>query len=136
MTSPNDDPVIKQFRDQISDNDLKIIDLINKRLTLVDKLWRYKAEHGVDMYNPEREEWMVTFLSRANKGPLSQDALRERLQDHRRDDQERSDAARPGLKAACARPPVGARARCRLSAAGSRTDAADCVLQSGRHLHP
>ena len=77
MSTPNDDPVIKQFRDQISDNDLKIIDLINKRLSLVDKLWRYKAEHGVDMYNPEREEWMLTFLSRANKGPLSQDALRE-----------------------------------------------------------
>ncbi len=77
MTSPNDDPVIKQFRDQISDNDLKIVDLVNKRLTLVDKLWRYKAEHGVDMYNPEREEWMVTFLSRANKGPLSQEALRD-----------------------------------------------------------
>jgi chorismate mutase len=77
VSTPGDDPVIKQFRDQISDNDLKIIDLINKRLTLVDKLWRYKADHGVDMYNPEREEWMVTFLSRANKGPLSQDALRE-----------------------------------------------------------
>ena len=77
MSTPNDDPVIKQFRDQISDNDLKLVDLINKRLALVDKLWRYKAEHGVDMYNPEREEWMVTFLSRANKGPLSQDALRE-----------------------------------------------------------
>ncbi len=77
MTTPNDDPVVKQFRDQISDNDLKIIELINKRLSLVDKLWRYKAEHGIDMYNPEREEWMVTFLSRANKGPLSQEALRE-----------------------------------------------------------
>jgi chorismate mutase/prephenate dehydratase len=77
VSTPNDDPVIKQFRDQISDNDLKIVDLINKRLALVDKLWRYKAEHGVDMYNPEREEWMLTFLSRANKGPLSQDALRE-----------------------------------------------------------
>ena len=77
MSTPNDDPVIKQFRDQISDNDLKIIDLINQRLKLVDKLWRYKAEHGVDMYSPEREEWMVTFLSRANKGPLSQDALVE-----------------------------------------------------------
>ncbi len=77
MSTPIDDPVIKQFRDQISDNDLKIVDLINKRLTLVDKLWRYKAEHGVEMYNPEREEWMLTFLSRANKGPLSQDALRE-----------------------------------------------------------
>ena len=77
MTTPNDDPVVKQFRDQISDNDLKIIELVNKRLSLVDELWRYKAEHGIDMYNPEREEWMVTFLSRANKGPLSQEALRE-----------------------------------------------------------
>jgi chorismate mutase len=77
LTTPNDDPVVKQFRDQISDNDLKIVELINKRLSLVDKLWRYKAEHGIDMYNPEREEWMVTFLSRANKGPLSPEALRE-----------------------------------------------------------
>ena len=77
MSTPSDDPVVKQFRDQISDNDLKIIELINKRLTLVDKLWRYKAEHELDMYVPAREEWMVTFLSRANKGPLSQDALRE-----------------------------------------------------------
>ena len=77
MSTPSDDPVIKQFRDQISDNDLKIVDLLNKRLKLVDKLWRYKAEHGVEVYNPEREEWMLTFLSRANKGPLSPDALRD-----------------------------------------------------------
>lgn len=76
MSTPNDDPVIKQFRDQITDNDLKIIDLINKRLKLVDKLWRYKAEKGVEVYNPEREDWMLTFVSRANKGPLSPDALR------------------------------------------------------------
>ena len=75
MTTPNDDPVIKQFRDQISDNDLKIVELINKRLKLVDKLWRYKAEHGVEVESPEREEWMLTFLSRANKGPLAPDAL-------------------------------------------------------------
>jgi len=77
LSTQSDDPVIKQFRDQISDNDLKIVDLINKRLSLVDKLWRYKAEHGVEIYNPEREEWMLTFLARANKGPLSQDALVE-----------------------------------------------------------
>jgi chorismate mutase len=77
VSTPSVDPVVKQFRDQISDNDLKIIELINKRLALVDKLWRYKAEHGIDMYSPEREEWMVTFLTRANSGPLSQEALRE-----------------------------------------------------------
>ena len=77
MSTPTDDAVIKQFRDQISDNDLKIVDLINKRLKLVDKLWRYKAEQGIDAYSQQREEWMLTFVSRANKGPLSQDALHE-----------------------------------------------------------
>ncbi len=77
MSTPNDDPVIKQFRDQISDNDLKIVELINKRLKLVDKLWRYKAEQGVEVYNQAREEWMLTFVSRANKGPISSDALQE-----------------------------------------------------------
>jgi chorismate mutase / prephenate dehydratase len=77
VSTTNDDLVIKQFRDQISDNDLKIVELINKRLKLVDKLWRYKAEHDVEVYNQAREEWMLTFVSRANKGPLSKDALRE-----------------------------------------------------------
>jgi len=77
VTNPGDDPVIKQFRDQISDNDLKIVDLLNKRLQLVERLWRYKAEHQVDMYNAEREEWMLTFISRANKGPISPDALKD-----------------------------------------------------------
>jgi chorismate mutase/prephenate dehydratase len=74
-TGPND-PVITQFRDQISDNDLKIVDAINKRLKMVKQLKTYKEQHGVDFYDPAREEWMVTFLSRANKGPLSNDGLR------------------------------------------------------------
>jgi chorismate mutase len=75
--TPTDDPVVRQLRDQISDNDLEIIKLINKRLTLVDRLWRYKAEHGIDMYVPEREAQMVALLTGANSGPLSADALRE-----------------------------------------------------------
>jgi chorismate mutase/prephenate dehydratase len=74
-TGPSD-PVITQFRDQISDNDLKIVDAVNKRLKLVKQLKSYKEQHGVDFYDPAREEWMITFLSRANKGPLSNDGLR------------------------------------------------------------
>jgi len=71
------DPVITQFRDQISDNDLKIVDAVNKRLNLVKQLKAYKEQHGVDFYDPAREEWMLTFLSRANKGPLSNGGLRD-----------------------------------------------------------
>jgi chorismate mutase len=76
-----DDPVIKQFRDQISDNDLKIIDAVNKRLKLVKQLKAYKEQHGVAFLDPAREEWMLTFVSRANKGPLSRDALTELYRD-------------------------------------------------------
>ncbi len=75
-TGPND-PVITQFRDQISDNDLKIVDALNKRLKLVAQLKKYKEDHGVEFYDPAREEWMLTFLARANKGPLSDEGLRE-----------------------------------------------------------
>jgi len=75
------DPVIRQFRDQISDNDLKIVDAINKRLTLVAKLRTYKEERGMDFVDPDREAWMLTYVSRANKGPLSSEGLRE-IYDH------------------------------------------------------
>ena len=81
MGNAGDDPVIKQFRDQISDNDLKIIDAINKRLKLVKQLKAYKEQHGVDFLDPAREEWMLTFVARANKGPLSRDALTELYRD-------------------------------------------------------
>lgn len=73
----NDDPVVKQYRDQISDLDLQLIALLNKRLEVVDRLWRYKAEHDIPMYVPEREAQMVAFLTQANRGPLSADGLRE-----------------------------------------------------------
>ncbi|NLG64757.1 MAG: chorismate mutase, partial [Actinobacteria bacterium] len=37
----------------------------------------YKLKHGIDFLDPDREQWMLTFVARANKGPLSADGLRE-----------------------------------------------------------
>ena len=65
------DPVVRQFREQISDNDLKILDAVNKRLKLVAQLKRYKEENRLEFFDPDRERWMLTFVARANKGPLS-----------------------------------------------------------------
>jgi chorismate mutase len=79
-TTVNDtakDPVIQQLRDQISDNDLKILDGVNKRLKLVAQLWEYKRSKGLDVLSPGQEEWLLTFASRANKGPLTSEGLRE-----------------------------------------------------------
>jgi chorismate mutase/prephenate dehydratase len=77
MASADSDPVIKQFREQISDNDLKIVEAINKRIKLVAQLKTYKEQQGIGFLDPERDQWMITFVSRANRGPLSVEGLHE-----------------------------------------------------------
>ena len=53
------------------------MDAINRRLELVARLKRYKESRGLEFVDPEREEWMVQYLTRANRGPLSTEGLRE-----------------------------------------------------------
>jgi chorismate mutase len=72
-----DDPLIKQLREQLSDNDVKIVEGVNARLKLVARLKQAKDERGIDFLDPAREEWMLQYLTRANRGPLSADGLRE-----------------------------------------------------------
>jgi chorismate mutase len=75
--SSTEDVVIRQMRDQIIDNDLKLIQAINQRLTLVARLRGYKEERDLKFVDPSREEWMHRYLRGANKGPLSDDGLTE-----------------------------------------------------------
>ena len=72
-----EDPLIKQLRQQISDTDRSIVEAINGRLKLVAQLKRYKESRGIGFVDPEREEWMLSYLSRANRGPLSGEGLQE-----------------------------------------------------------
>jgi chorismate mutase len=71
------DPLIKQLREQISDADRALVDAVNARLKLVARLKAYKESRGIGFLDPEREEWMLQYLLRANRGPLSDEGLRE-----------------------------------------------------------
>jgi chorismate mutase len=71
------DPIIHQLREAISDNDRKLMEALNKRLELVARLKRYKDSHGVGFVDPEREEWILSYLQRANRGPASADGVRD-----------------------------------------------------------
>ncbi|MFL6066194.1 MAG: chorismate mutase [Gaiellaceae bacterium] len=75
MSEP--DPIMRQLREAISDNDRKLMETLNKRLELVARLKRYKDSHGIGFVDPEREEWIMSYLQRANRGPLSADGVRE-----------------------------------------------------------
>ncbi len=73
----NDDPLIRQLRQQISDTDRSLVDAFNTRLRIVARLKEYKESRGIDFLDPEREEWMLQYLQRANRGPLSRQGLQE-----------------------------------------------------------
>ena len=77
MATANTDPVVKQYREQISDNDLKILEALNKRVKPVKSLKDYKDTQGLSFYDAAQEDWVITYLCRANRGPLSNEGLRE-----------------------------------------------------------
>lgn len=77
MSAGPGDPLIRQLREQISDNDRAIVEAINIRLRLVARLKRYKESRGLEFVDPDREEWMLQYVTRANRGPLSAEGLRE-----------------------------------------------------------
>ena len=63
-----EDHLLRQMRDQVIDNDLKLIQA---------RLRSYKEDRGLDFVDPSREEWMHRYLQGANKGPLSSEGLTE-----------------------------------------------------------
>jgi chorismate mutase len=74
---PNADPLIKQLREELSDTDRAIVDAVNKRLKLVARLKKVKESRGFEFVDPDREAWMLQYLTRANRGPLSKEGLGE-----------------------------------------------------------
>ena len=69
------DPFVSKVRREISDVDRALLELVNKRLKLVAGLKRYKEEHGIGFVDLAREEWMLQYLHRMNRGPLSAEGL-------------------------------------------------------------
>ncbi len=73
----SDDRLIRSLRQQVSDNDVALVEAMNRRLELVERMWSYKESRGLEVLDPEREEWMLRYLGRANRGPLSAAGLDE-----------------------------------------------------------
>jgi chorismate mutase len=71
------DPVLERLRDEIMAADRALVETINTRLELVAEIRRHKQRHDLPFLDPAREEWMLAYLSRANRGPLSAEGLAE-----------------------------------------------------------
>jgi chorismate mutase len=73
------DAALDDLRQLLAANDLALLDLVNRRLDLVEKIKQRKSELGVSFVDPEREAWLLDYLRGANTGPLSDEGLRELL---------------------------------------------------------
>jgi chorismate mutase len=71
------DPTVRRLRKEISELDRSILDAVNGRLELVAALRRHKQDVGLPFLDPDRERQLLDDLVSANRGPLSDEGLRE-----------------------------------------------------------
>jgi chorismate mutase len=76
---PTTDAALGDLRNLLEANDRALLDLVNRRLDLVQQIKQRKEELGVAFVDPEREAWLLDHLRGANNGPLSDEGLHELL---------------------------------------------------------
>jgi chorismate mutase len=76
-SDPEHDPVVRDLRERITENDRAILAAVNGRLELVRELRDHKLANGWDFVDKGREERLLAALLDENPGPLSATGLRE-----------------------------------------------------------
>jgi 3-deoxy-7-phosphoheptulonate synthase/chorismate mutase len=69
---------LNNLRTHVDDLNMKILDLINDRATVVQEIGKVKEKQGVNRYDPIREREMLNFLKAYNKGPVP-DGIMEQI---------------------------------------------------------
>lgn len=67
---------LEGLRDAIDAVDTELLKLLNRRMELSQDVGRYKAQRGLPLFHPGREELITERLSRENPGPLTDESLR------------------------------------------------------------
>jgi chorismate mutase len=78
---------LETLRRSIDEIDSRLLNLIEERVKLVLAVGDYKREHGLPIYDPERERKLIHRLTLEARAPLEPDTVRrifERLIDESR----------------------------------------------------
>lgn len=67
--------MLEELRQQIDDLDNKIVDLLNKRMEVVQKVGSFKRDNKSAIYRPEREKAIVDRLVSQSEGVLNRAAI-------------------------------------------------------------
>ena len=69
------DPIIQQHRAGIAELDRQILEALNARIHLVKRLKEHKEALGLGFHDATQEDRLLSALSQANPGPLSEEGL-------------------------------------------------------------
>jgi len=78
---------IEDWRKRIDEIDRELVELLNERSQCALEIGKIKRASGQPLYQPERERQVLDAAERANRGPLSEAAIRrlfERILDEAR----------------------------------------------------
>jgi chorismate mutase-like protein len=78
---------LENCRLRIDEIDLRLLDLLNQRTTIVQEIGRIKQDLELGIYEPKREEQVFSNVTCHNCGPLPPDAVKrifERIIDEMR----------------------------------------------------
>ena len=67
---------LEEFRVVIDRIDRRIVALLNERTEIVECIGRVKRESQMAVYEPRREDQVFANIAAANKGPISNEAVR------------------------------------------------------------
>lgn len=76
-----------ECRDRIDEIDVRLLDLLNERTKIVERIGAIKRAIHAPIYEPKREDEVLENVLGHNRGPLTPDAVRrvfERIMDEMR----------------------------------------------------
>ena len=78
---------LAECRERIDAIDLRILELLNERTSIVEEIGRIKKDAGLAIYEPKREDQVFRNITTNNRGPLTNDGIKrvfERIIDEMR----------------------------------------------------
>jgi chorismate mutase len=79
--------VLAKYRDEIDALDRQLLELLNQRTRVVERIGQVKESVHLPIYEPKREDDVFRNVTSNNRGPLTPDALKrifERIIDEMR----------------------------------------------------
>ena len=77
MDDPGVQETVKSLRERVNEVDRDLVRLLNERAQLVQEMGAHKQEAGIPLFDPRREEEILSKVAAENPGPIYDSSMRD-----------------------------------------------------------